>query len=91
MGCSAEGMALAAAGKHEAALVPLSRARLIYHDLGLTGSEYRNLRALLESLVALDRKVRALHTAKQALALSREVEDDKGAKELERIIAELQG
>lgn len=90
MGCSAEGMAHQAAGKHEAALVPLTRARMIYHDLGLTGSEYQNLRALVDSLVALERKVRARHSARQALALATALGDKDGSAELERVIAGLE-
>ncbi len=88
MGFSAEGSARVAAGDHEAALVPLSRARLIYHDLGLIGSEYSCLRGLVSSLTALDRNPRAMHAAKQALALAKQLGHEEGVTEYGALLAE---
>lgn len=88
MGFAAEGAALAAAEKHDAALTPLSRARLIYHDLGLVANEYTCLRGLVSSLRTLDRNPRALHATRQALALAKTLGHEEGVAEYEALLAE---
>ena len=85
MGLSVEGGALAQGGKHEAALVPLTRARMIYHDLGLTRAEYGTLRTLAETLVALDRKPRARATLRQAAAMAGKLGDEEGQRKFEEL------
>lgn len=82
MGHSAHGRARLALGEHEAALVSLSRARMIYRDLGLFGSELSNLRGMIEALVALERFERARAALTQALALAASLGDDAARAEL---------
>lgn len=85
MGFSAQGAALHNAGKHDDAVVPLTRARMIYHDLGLVRAEYSVLKNLAATLVALDRKPRARGAIRQAMGLSRLLGDEEGGKALREL------
>ena len=82
MGFGAEGQALAALGRHEQALVALARARLIHHDLGLFGSECRNLLGMLAALDALGRPTRADGVAARAAELAERLGDAEGLASL---------
>jgi len=87
MGLDAQADAHQALGAHEDALAAFTQARLVYHDLGLVGDEYRTTRAIAELCARLGRAPRAREAAEQALALARQVGDAKGAAELEALRA----
>jgi len=70
MGLSAQARALLGEGKTAAALVPASRARLLYQQLGLTGSELGAVETMLTALEALGRRERALACAEAAVSLA---------------------
>lgn len=89
MGLGVKGQALLMKGDLLEALRCLQRARLINHDLGLVGSEYRNARAMVECLAGLNRTERLLATARQALALAGLVGDAKGQGELAALVKQL--
>lgn len=90
MGLGGEGAALAALGRHEEALVPLARARVLNHDLGLASAEYRALRTLADSLLALERVQRARSALSQAVELAQALGDEAGRAELAKKLAELE-
>ena len=85
MGFSAAGQSLSALGRHEEALVALGRARVLHHDLGLTGSEYGNLQAMVAALSALGGGPRLAELARQAAALGRALGDEDGAAKLDKL------
>lgn len=91
MGLSAEGTALAAQGKPDEALAPLSQAALVYHDLGLIGDEYRTLRTLATALVEAKRPERAKAALARAIELADLVGDSNGRAALEAQLAKLVG
>ena len=90
MGLSAEGQALAASEDNEKALVSLSQARVIYHDLGLVGDEYGCTRSMAKVLLALKRYERALATVRSAIALREIVGDEKGQMDLLMVRGEIE-
>jgi len=85
MGFSAAGQALAALGRHEEALVALGRARTLHHDLGLSGSEYGNLKEMVKAAQSLGRAARVAELARQGAALGRALGDEQGAAELDQL------
>ena len=85
MGFGAAGQALAALSRHEEALVALGRARTLHHDLGLSGSEYGNLKAMIEAAQSLGRTARVAELARQGAALGRALGDQDGAAKLEKL------
>jgi tetratricopeptide (TPR) repeat protein len=85
MGFSAAGQALAALGRNEEALVALGRARTLHHDLGLSGSEYGNLKDMVKVTQSLGRASRVAELARQGAALGRALGDEQGAAELEKL------
>ncbi len=91
MGHSAHGQALLALGRFDEALVALSRARMIYHDLGLVGSEYGNARGVVTALRELGRTERCRAAALASIELARAVGDEQGLAELEGLVQELPG
>ncbi len=88
MGLSIEGKMLAALERFEEALVPLSRARLIYNELGLVGAEYGVLLDLSVSLQSTGRWERVLVVADAIVALSGRFNHDEGRTMAEGLIAE---
>lgn len=76
MGLGGEGQALLAAGKAEAALEPLARARLLNHELGLEGAELGVLRAFVEAALAAGKHTRAQTALEHALALAERRKDE---------------
>lgn len=90
MGLSAEGIALSQLGRHDEALVASSRARLLYDQLGLLGSEYGCLRAMVGQLVALERWPRARATLDDAIATAEALGDERGLAALREQRAELE-
>lgn len=76
MGLGGEGQALLAAGKPEAALAPLARARLLNHELGLEGSELGVLRAFVDAALAAGKHARAEAALEHALALAERRKDE---------------
>lgn len=71
MGLQAEGMALAGLGRQAEAVTALSRARLIYRELGLTSSALRIEASLAALLIELDRQPRAEAMIRDGLATAR--------------------
>jgi tetratricopeptide (TPR) repeat protein len=90
MGEAVLGRVLAQQGRLEEALVALSRARLVHHDLGLQGSEYGNMLGMVDVLARLGRHGRGLVVAKQALALARALGDDENVPQLEQAVTDLE-
>ncbi len=90
MGLGGMGAALHALGRDAEALVPLSRARLLNHELGLAGSEYGNLRTLVDVLVALDKSSRAKVAIESALVLAELLGDEAGRAALAKTKLELE-
>jgi len=88
MGLSIEGKMLAALGRFDEALVPLSRARLINNELGLVGAEYGVLLDLSVSLRSTERWERVLVVAEAIVALSGRFDHDEGRQMAEEFIAE---
>lgn len=88
MGLSAEGLALSQLDRHDEALVASSRARLLYDQLGLVGSEYGCLRAMIEQLVALERWPRARVTIESAITTAETLGDERGAASLRKRLDE---
>lgn len=78
MGLTATGMALEELGESEGALRAHSRARLLHQQLGLFGSEMRNLMAMARLATELDRRERARVCVGKALALAASL--DAGAE-----------
>jgi hypothetical protein len=78
MGLSMEGQVLLALDRSEEAVVPLEQGRLIYANLGLTGSEYGVLRAMVDVLANLERWPRARVAADHAAAMAEEFGDTAG-------------
>jgi len=89
MGLSAQGGSLAEAGNAAEALPLLARARHIHHQLGLVGSEYGNLRSMIELCAELGKTDRALVTLDAALALAETLGDGDGAAALRARRAQL--
>ncbi|HZM00175.1 MAG TPA: hypothetical protein VFD43_07990 [Planctomycetota bacterium] len=85
MGFSVTGDALSALGRHDEALVALGRARALHHDLGLSGAEYGNLRAMVEALRAQGGGRRLQELARQGALLGRALGDAAGAALLEEL------
>jgi tetratricopeptide (TPR) repeat protein len=79
MGYEATGLALQSSGDFENALVAYGHARVLNHDLGLTSSEYSNLRAMIDMCYATERWTRGLQALNQALDMVRKT----GNKEAE--------
>lgn len=84
MGLSIEASALLAAGEADGAVTAAGRARLIYHQLGLVGSERAALDTLVEALVTLKRWPRARVSAEAGLALARTMNDEEAIARLEQ-------
>lgn len=78
MGLSMEGQVLAAMGRHEQALAPLGRARLLYEQLGLTGSAFSALAQLARSCTSLERFERGLASADALRAMALALDHDEG-------------
>ncbi len=89
MGYSIEGQALVAGGETADGLAALGQARLIYQQLGLTGSEYGCLRGLVEGCVAAEHWTRAREAATEALAMARALGDEDGAGAFETRLEEI--
>jgi hypothetical protein len=89
MGHTALGRAQLGQGEAGAALVSLSRARMIHHDLGLDGPEYGNLLGLIDVCEALGAQARGREAFRAAIALGRALGDDDGVAQLERRLAAL--
>lgn len=91
MGLAAEGEALFAMGEHADAADALARARQVYHDLGLTGSEYRAVATLSRALAEDGPPARARAATRHALRLARELGDEQGVEELQARMESLRG
>ncbi len=91
MGLSAEGIALGQLGKHEEALTVASRARLIYDQLGLHGSEYGCLRTMVSQLTSLERWPRARATLQTAIELGEQLGDERGVEDLKEQLQAIEG
>lgn len=89
MGLSAQGGSLAELGNAAEALPLLARARHIHHQLGLVGSEYGNLRSMVELCAELGKTDRALVSLEAALALAETLGDAAGAEALRERRAQL--
>lgn len=76
MGLQAEGMALGGLGKKEEAATSLSRARLIYRELGLTSSALRIEADLAALLLELGRRPRAEAMIRDGQATAARLEND---------------
>ena len=74
MGLQAEGMALAGLGRKAKAVTALSRARLIYRELGLTSSALRIEASLAAILIELDRQPRAKAMIHDGLATAKRLD-----------------
>ena len=88
MGLSLEGKMLASLERFEEALVPLSRARLIYNELGLVGAEYGVLLDLSVGLQSTGRWERVLVVADAIVALSGRFDHAEGRQMAEDLTAE---
>jgi tetratricopeptide (TPR) repeat protein len=82
MGYEAAGDALQSLSEFEQALVAFSRARILNHDLGLTSSEYSNLRSMIDMCNVLERWSRGFEATQQALEIARKVNSKDGVVEL---------
>jgi len=83
MGYDAVGRAAQALGGLDDALTALSQARLLNHDLGLTGDEYEELALMADVCIATQRWPRALVCVHDAQALAPKVGKAEDAKALE--------
>ncbi|MBK7641609.1 MAG: hypothetical protein IPJ19_00940 [Planctomycetes bacterium] len=83
MGYDAVGRAAQALGGMDDAITALSQARLLNHDLGLSGDEYEELGLLADLSIAGERWQRALVFVHDAQALAKALGDADGAKALE--------
>lgn len=90
MGHQAEGGALLALDRPAEACRALSLARLIYRDLGLTGSELRCLEGLIEGLGAQGLVGRQRAAVQSALALAEGMGREERAAELRELAKSLQ-
>ncbi|RKY20646.1 MAG: hypothetical protein DRQ55_07015 [Planctomycetota bacterium] len=82
MGLAMEGQMLLQLDRAAEAITPLEQARLIYADLGLSGSEYGVLVALADALATLERWPRTRVAADHAVALARSLGDADGLARL---------
>lgn len=80
MGYAMEGRALLELERTEEAIAPLGQARLIYQQLGLTGSEYGALRGLVDGLADLGAWERVRVSADAAVAMARKLDDFDGQR-----------
>ncbi len=87
MGLTAQGQALAGLGRHEEAVVALSKARILHHDLGLTGSEYGNLLGLVAALEQVGSAARLAAAATQAIELGTALGDEAGVARARALLA----
>lgn len=69
-------------GQKKAAITAYGSARLIHHNLGLAGSEYRNLMAMARILEELGQISRALNSVDRALELGEKLGDSKNVVKL---------
>jgi hypothetical protein len=90
MGHTALGRARLAAGDGQAALLSLSRARMLHHDLGLNGPEYSNLVAIADACEALGASARERQALREAIALGQALGDDDGVTRLQARLAALE-
>jgi hypothetical protein len=90
MGLQVEGEALARQGEHALATLSLARARLVNHDLGLTGAEYACSVGLARVLVANGPPERARAALSHAIALSVALGDQNGQGELAALRKDLE-
>ncbi|MDP6539922.1 MAG: hypothetical protein QF410_10305 [Planctomycetota bacterium] len=84
MGYAAEGRALQSAGLTDHALAALGTARLLYHDLGLGGSELGVLRRMVVLLQTAERWGRARIAASAGVELARRYGDTEAQRDLLR-------
>jgi hypothetical protein len=82
MGYDAVGRAAQAMGGIDDALTALTHARLINHDLGLSGDEYQELVVLTDLCIAAERWQRALAFARDAQVLAKTLGEADGEKAL---------
>ena len=82
MGYDAVGRAAQALGGIDDAITALTQARLINHDLGLSGEEYGELALLTDLCIAAERWQRALACARDAQVLAKALGDAEGGKAL---------
>jgi hypothetical protein len=82
MGYDAVGHAAQAMGGIDDALTALTQARMINHDLGLSGEEFQELSVLTDLSIAAERWQRALAFVRDAQVLAGTLGDADGAKAL---------
>jgi hypothetical protein len=90
MGYGAQGAAAQAMGNFEDGLLGFSMARQINNSLGLRSSEYRNLSGMLTCAVAMERRQRALSTAKDLAKMAEAFGDMATLKKTLHTQAELE-
>ena len=91
MGLSGEGQAHSSMGSHAEGLVASSQARLIYSQLGLSGSEYGCMKTMADQLEALERWPRLITTLEAAVELGSALGDTKGVAALEARLQAVRG
>ena len=89
MGLGGVGRAYVELGNKAAAVAPLQRARLIYHDLRLRRSELAQTRTLATVLVDLGSMHRARSTCRDGLALAKTLRDKRSIEHFEALAARL--
>jgi hypothetical protein len=82
MGYEASGDEMQSFSQFEQALVAFSHARILNHDLGLSSSEYSNLRSMIDMCNTLERWQRGLSAVDEALDMARKSENKDGMIEL---------